>query len=66
MSNDINKPDITIRLNFVLDTTEIDFIQHIEKSIDCALSPIGFTRVTSTKSGDYVEINYFQYGKALK
>ena len=65
MTNDINTPDITVRLNFGLDNAEIDFIQYIEREISSALSPLGFNTVTSTKSGDYVEINYFQYGKAL-
>ena len=53
--------DIKVRLNFGLNSTDIKEIQRIERSIDNALHPLGFKRVTSTKTGDYVELNYFYY-----
>jgi hypothetical protein len=53
--------DIKVRLNFGLNSTDITEIQRIERSIDNALLPLGYRRVTSTKSGEYVEVNYYFY-----
>ena len=58
------KEGIYVKLNFGLNTAYISIIQGIEKGIDMALSPLGFTRTTSTKDGDFVEINYRKYAKA--
>ncbi|MGZ4851222.1 MAG: hypothetical protein ACXV2C_07575 [Candidatus Bathyarchaeia archaeon] len=57
--------DITVRLNFGLDTADISLIQGIEKQLDAALQPIGFTRTTTGKGGDFAEFNYRQYAVAL-
>jgi hypothetical protein len=59
------KHDITVKLNFGLDTASIEFIQGIEKQLDKALSPVGFTRTGSGKGGDFAEFHYRQFGVAL-
>jgi hypothetical protein len=59
------KPDLTVRLNFGLDTASIEFIQGIEKKLDDSLAPLGFHRTTSGKGGDFAEFNYKQFGKAI-
>jgi len=53
--------DIKVKFNFGLDSTSIEEIQRIERAIDNALKPLGLARVTSTKSGNFVEINYYFY-----
>jgi hypothetical protein len=63
--NQQNNPDITVRLNFGLNTVDISLIQGIEKQLDDSLAPLGFHRTTSGKGGDFAEFNYRQFGKAL-
>lgn len=51
--------DLTVKINIPL---EIKFIHRIEKQLDMALIPMGFTRETTTKNIDTTEINYRQFG----
>jgi hypothetical protein len=57
--------DIVVTINHGLDEYDIEFIQQIEKHIDAALAPVGFTRSTSTKGGKTVEFVYWQFGQCL-
>ena len=55
-------PDLTVKISVPL---RIEFIQRIEKQLDAALVPMGFTRETTTKSSDFTELNYRQFGVTL-
>lgn len=57
--------DIVVTVRPGLDAYGIEFIQEIEKRIDKALTPIGFTRSKSGKWGHKVEFVYCQFAKAL-
>jgi hypothetical protein len=48
-----------------LNDCKICLIQGIEKEIDKVMASNGFSRTTTTKSGDYLEFNYRQFGKAV-
>jgi len=57
-----NDKDITIHLNHGLNDYSIEFIQQIEKALDETLGSLGFSRNSSTKSGDKVKLSYYQFG----
>lgn len=57
--------NLKVALKSGLNDCSIELIQHIEKSVDAVMSKNGFTRTTTSKSGDCVEFNYRQFGKAL-
>jgi len=57
--------DIVVTINHTLDEYDIEFVQQIERHIDKALAPIGFTRSKTTK-GDKIELVYWQFGFARK
>lgn len=57
MSNEIN-----IITDRGVDTLSIELIQEIEKRLRDAMVPMGFTQVSSTKSGDHVEFKFRQFG----
>lgn len=59
-----DQKDIVVTINHGLDEYDIGFIQQIERGIDKALAPIGFTRSTSSKSGDKCEFVYYQFAFA--
>lgn len=59
------KNAITITLNGGLKNWGIDFVQHLEKEFDEALTHNGFSRATTTKSDDLIEINYRQFAECL-
>ena len=54
--------DIVVTIRPGLDKYKIEMIQAIEKAIDEALTPLGFTRSKSGKWGHKVEFVYWQFG----
>ena len=56
--------EATIKTDIGLDNMQIDLIQSIEKAVDDAMVKNGFTRTTSTKAGDHIELNYRQFAAA--
>ncbi len=60
-----NQNDIVVRINHTTpEDYPIEFVQQIEKEIDKALSPLGFSRSKTGKLTDAVEMTYFQFGVA--
>lgn len=57
--------DIVVTINHTLEEYDIEFIQQIERHIDKALAPLGFTRSGTTKA-EKTELVYWQFGAALK
>jgi len=59
------RKDIVVTINHGLDKYSIGFIRQIEKQIDSALAPVGFSRSISSKSNNEVTLNYWQFGQTL-
>ncbi len=58
--------DIVVTIRPGLETHDIKFLRAIEKSMDKALLPHGFTRSKSGKWGHKVEFIYYQFAKCLE
>jgi hypothetical protein len=56
---------LTVHLSGGLKNHTIEFIQHLEKTLDDALVTQGFSRTGSTKSDDVIIFNYRQFGVCL-
>ena len=52
--------DITVTLNFGLDTRSIRHIQLVEALVDQALLSAGYSRTESSKGGDKITFDYRQ------
>jgi len=57
--------DILVTVAHGVDEYDIKFIQQIEKAIDAALSPLGFSRSETEKGSDKCTMIYFQFGRGL-
>ena len=51
-----------IKLDVGLNDLSIEWVQAIEKALDKAFVPLGFTRDKSSKSEDNIEFHYAQFG----
>lgn len=56
------KKDIVVT---IIHNHPIELIQQIEKSIDKALTPLGFSRSTTSHDQESCSLVYFQFGSAL-
>ncbi len=57
--------DIVVTVRPGLEAYGIEMIQAIEKAIDSALIPLGFTRSKSAKWGHRIDFVYYQFAKVL-
>lgn len=57
--------DIVVNINHGVSEYDIKFVQQIEKAIDDALSPLGFSRSETTKADMGCSLIYFQFGVGL-
>jgi hypothetical protein len=55
---------ITLTLHGGIDSYDTSLIQAIEKTVDEALKPLGFSHIRSEKAFKYVDFGYYQFARA--